>query len=121
MKNEKERIISAAWKLKNRDDFVLGKCHTEIYEEYGDELSLETGAMGFCTSTYRFVGRVEAAQIAYEATQLDVDEAKYTDQNVVDKLNRALDDNIQVGEWKPLASETMFGKKHYYENDKSNV
>ena len=68
--------------------------------------------MGFFTSKGRFVSRVEASKIAFEAGQIDESTAKWSEE-LVEQLN-----NIQyigqkptilvAGDWKPLASEDLY-------------
>lgn len=120
MNNSKEYILCAAWKRRKAHDSVkgdigtieIGYRHGDIYDKFGTELSVEPGAMGFFTSHGRFVSRTEAAEVAFNAGQIDENTAKWSAE-LVEKLN-----HIQyigqkpriliAGDWKPLASEDLY-------------
>lgn len=120
MNNSKEYILCAAWKRRKAYDSVkgdigaieIGYRHGDIYDKFGTELSVEPGAMGFFTSHGRFVSRTEAAEVAFNAGQIDENTAKWSAE-LVEKLN-----HIQyigqkptiliAGDWKPLASEDLY-------------
>ena len=121
MDNSKEYILCAAWKRKkpykkfsDEGDIYkieIGFRHGDIYDKFGKELSLEPNAMGFFTSHGRFVDRVEAMRVAYEAGQ--VPECIATWRDVVEMLNKiqyigGKPKILTAGEWKPLASEDIY-------------
>ena len=60
----------------------LGYRHHDIWERFYDELKIpekgEPDTNGFYTSKGRFVSRVEAMKIAYNAGQVDKRRAKWT-------------------------------------------
>ena len=120
MNNSKEYILCAAWKRRKPYDAMkgdiatieIGYRHGDIYDKFGKELSLEPGSMGFFTSHGRFVSRTEAAEIAFNAEQIDEHTAKW-DAEVVEKLNQiqyvGQKPRILIaGDWKPLASEDLY-------------
>lgn len=51
-------------------DIELGMRHHDIFRRFGDEMDPHMEAQGFYTSKGRFVGREEAAKIAYAAGQI---------------------------------------------------
>lgn len=120
MDNTKEYIICAAWKRNTQypdmsgdlSKIEIGLRHGDIFVKFAEDLSLEDGAMGFFTSKGRFVSRVEASQVAFEAGQIDERTAKWSEE-LAEQLN-----NIQyigqkptivvAGDWKPLASEDLY-------------
>lgn len=124
MDNTKEYILCAAWKRKKPivtkytgDEDVykieLGLRHGDIYEKFRDQLSLDHNHQGFFTSRGRFVTRLEAAQIAFEACQIDEDTAKFNNKETVDALNKIQyvgqkPRYITIGDWRPLASEDLY-------------
>lgn len=84
--NTKEYILCAAVKRKTprkccpysvtgeHNDIVnieIGYRHGDIYERFGDELSLEPQSQGFYTSKGRFLDRYEGMKVAYNAGQVD--------------------------------------------------
>jgi hypothetical protein len=120
MDNSKEYILCAAWKLVKpygslKGDLAaieIGYRHGDIYDKFGMALSLEPGAMGFFTSHGRFVSRVEAAQIAFEAGQIDESTAKWSAE-LVEQRNKIQyigqkPKILTAGDWKPLASEDLY-------------
>ena len=122
MNNKKEYIVCAAWMRKEPRKIdayshstneiakiEIGYRHHDIYQRFGDELSLEDGAMGFYTSRGRFVGRVEAMKIAYEAGQVSERRAIYSDEDIkiYEKIG-LLGSGVKVGDFKPLASEDLY-------------
>ena len=123
MDNKKEYILCAAWKRKfprsiisntppykpeNNDILLIeiGYRHHDIYERFGDELSIEANAMGFYTSCGRFVSRTEAMEIACKCGQFPENKAKWT-QEELDSPILPLK-SVSIGDWKPLASEDLY-------------
>lgn len=51
-------------------DIELGMRHHDIFRRFGEEMDTHMAAQGFYTSKGRFVGREEAAKIAYAAGQI---------------------------------------------------
>ena len=120
MNNKKEYILCAAWKRVSPYDGMkgdiasieIGHRHGDIYDKFSKELSTEVGAMGFFTSHGRFVSRTEAAEIAFNAEQIDEHTAKW-DAKLVEELNKiqyiGQKPRILIaGDWKPLASEDLY-------------
>ena len=124
MNNKKEYIVCAAIRRKkprksanpypNSQNEILtvelGYRHHDILMRFGDELSLADGSMGFYTSKGRFLGRYEAMKVAYAAGQVTKSRAMWLRQKDVDRMNAIFPDSkpIEVGEWKPLASEDLY-------------
>lgn len=122
MDNNKEYIICAAWKRKiprsTIDNSVpyhvhndilnieLGYRHHDIYSRFGEELSLESGCMGFYTSFGRFVDRTEAMKLAFECGQVTEKRAKWTEKEI-NLLPDFLQDT-KPGDFKSLASEDLY-------------
>ena len=123
MDNSKEYILCAAWKRKKRVetkfreegdiyDIEIGLRHGDIYNKFGRDLSLAPDAQGFFTSHGRFLTRVEAMKVAFEAGQVDEKTAKW-DAKLVEQLNKIQYIGQQpriliAGDWKPLASEDLY-------------
>ena len=121
MDNTKEYILCAAWKRKKPYDVTvdddiykieIGHRHGDIYEKFGNDLSLAHDAMGFYTSHGRFLNRTEAMKVAFEAGQVDEERAKWSE-SVVEQLNKiqyvGQKPRILIaGDWKPLASEDLY-------------
>lgn len=124
MDNKKEYILCAAWKRKSPrkelgDNDIykieIGHRHGDIYEKFGEELSLSKNSMGFFTSKGRFVTRIEASKIAYKAGQISENTAKWLNKEIVEGLNKIdyigeskKSNKIVLGDWKPLASEDLY-------------
>lgn len=120
MDNKKEYVLCAAWKrvvpyaaIKGDIGTIeIGHRHGDIFEKFGVELSTEVGAMGFLTSHGRFVSRTEAAEVAFNAGQIDEETAKWS-ADVVEALNRIQyigeePKILTAGDWRPLASEDLY-------------
>lgn len=124
--NSKEYILCAAWRrAKPRVQAIegtlykqpnailyieLGYRHHDIAMRFGRELDMTgEGAMGFYTSHGRFVGRIEAMQIAYEAGQVDKQHAMWTEQDLDwDFEYDPMLSKVKIGDFKPLASEDLY-------------
>lgn len=124
--NSKEYILCAAWRrAKPRVQAIEGtvyKCpnailnieigyrHHDIAMRFGTELDMTgEGAMGFYTSRGRFVGRIEAMQIAYAAGQVEKKYAVWTEEDLTgDWKNNPILKNVKIGDYKPLASEDLY-------------
>ena len=119
--NTKEYILCAAWKrafprnvsedpYKGGTNEILnieiGYRHHDIYNRFGDELSLENGAMGFYTSKGRFVSRMEGMEIAYAAGQVDESDARWSKEDA-ENFN-LLGLHVEEGDFRPLASEDLY-------------
>jgi len=117
--NTKEYILCAAWKrafprnvpenpYKGGTNEILnieiGYRHHDIYLRFGDELSLEDGAMGFYTSRGRFVSRIEAMKIACEAGQVPHERAVWTKEI----LDWSPIEGVKPDDLRPLASEDLY-------------
>lgn len=120
MDNSKEYVVCAAWKRTKPYEAMKGEIatieigyrHGDIYDKFGKELSLEPGAMGFFTSHGRFVSRTEAAEVAFNAGQIDESTAKWSAE-LVEKLNKIQyigqkPKILIAGDWRPLASEDLY-------------
>lgn len=85
MDNTKEYILCAAVRRKSKRfstngspywegtndicDIEIGYRHHDIYQRFGEEISMKPKDQGFYTSKGRFVDRYEGMKIAYEAGQ----------------------------------------------------
>ena len=125
IREKKEYILCAAWKRisprKTIDNSIpyhipndilnieLGYRHHDIYARFGNELSLESDAMGFYTSYGRFVNRVEGMKIAYEAGQVDKEIAFWDEKsiNFFTELGCSCE-GVSAGDLAPLASENLY-------------
>lgn len=129
MRNDKEYILCAAIKRKSRKEvpnpyyegtndilgIEVGYRHHDIYARFKGELDLTPEAQGFYTSKGRFVGRVEAMKVAYEAGQVDEKTALVTEDslNSMPKINSDIPDEVTNDEFRknkyfPLFSENLY-------------
>lgn len=118
--NSKEYILCAAWKRKTprtvesspyhgTNDILnieLGYRHHDIFLRFGDELIQEQDAMGFYTSSGRFVSREEGMEIAIKAGQVVKENPKWTEADTKDTWLPV--DKKYIGRYKPLISEDLY-------------
>jgi hypothetical protein len=92
-------------------DIEIGYRHHDIYTRFPNELDLTPEAQGFYTSKGRFVGRVEAMKIAYEAGQVDKNTALITDDSLKELPILNVDNtslSFHKGEYFMLFSEDLY-------------
>lgn len=112
---ETEYIICSAIKRKERRealrepysgnndilDVEIGLRHHDIFCRFPDELRKDIKSQGFLTSFGRFVDRIEAMKVAFEAGQIKAEDAfligkaeKYSDSDYRSKFSCLFSENL---------------------------